>query len=426
MILKLKLKNFKAIKDEISISFIGDKRTHRLTQNLVNNNNVAIAKSIAFYGANNVGKTCIIDSFMMIKDIMLGKKLDSVSYSTNLFSNDKNISFSISFINERLEESNFTYDCEFDATLKVYLKEKLTEVFIDEHKNIKENVVFNKDAKEKKLESIDSELNKISSFLQNDIPFLYSFNDESSKILRRYKNIFMNFANSLLIVRSYNIPIRNTLDILKSDNTKEKEFINEFIKKADLNLDNINYEKEPVFKLANNKGETINEEPLKNVDLIDQIHLLSTYKGRKVPSLVFDSTGTKKFEALSSYIIDALLNNKTLIIDEIDSSLHFSLTRSIVSLFNNSLNTFSQLIFSTHDSMILSNNNLFRKEQIKFVYKDNDSSKVISLDEFTSNENNVRETSDFLKMYQKGYFCKVPDPDFIKLLIDLKSKNNDK
>ena len=76
--------------------------------------------------------------------------------------------------------------------------------------------------------------------------------------------------------------------------------------------------------------------------------------------------------------------------------------------------------------MILSNNNLFRKEQIKFVYKANDSSKVISLDEFTSNENNVRETSDFLKMYQKGYFCKVPDPDFIKLLIDLKSKNNDK
>ena len=39
---------------------------------------------------------------------------------------------------------------------------------------------------------------------------------------------------------------------------------------------------------------------------MEQIRLVSTYKGVKVPSLIFDSTGTKKIAALASYIIEGL------------------------------------------------------------------------------------------------------------------------
>ena len=37
--------------------------------------------------------------------------------------------------------------------------------------------------------------------------------------------------------------------------------------------------------------------------LLDQLKLISVYKGHPVPSMVFDSTGTKKIAALASYII---------------------------------------------------------------------------------------------------------------------------
>ena len=83
--------------------------------------------------------------------------------------------------------------------------------------------------------------------------------------------------------------------------------------------------------------------------LMDQIRLVSVYKGVEVPSLLFDSTGTKKIAALASYIIDGLEKGRILIIDELDSSIHFKLTRAIVAMFNNELNDSAQMIFTVHD-----------------------------------------------------------------------------
>lgn len=103
---------------------------------------------------------------------------------------------------------------------------------------------------------------------------------------------------------------------------------------------------------------------------MDQIRLVSTYKGIQVPSMIFDSTGTKKIAALASYVIEALEKGRILIIDELDSSLHFKLTRAIVAMFNNELNTKAQMIFTAHDISLMDCKKLFRKEQIWFVHKD--------------------------------------------------------
>ena len=69
--------------------------------------------------------------------------------------------------------------------------------------------------------------------------------------------------------------------------------------------------------------------------------------------MFYDSTGTKKISALASYIMDALRKGQTLVVDELDSSIHFKLTRAIVSLFNNELNENAQLIFTTHDVSLM-------------------------------------------------------------------------
>ena len=149
---------------------------------------------------------------------------------------------------------------------------------------------------------------------------------------------------------------------------------------------------------------------------MDQVRLVSTYKGVTVPSLLFDSTGTKKIAALASYIIEALEEERILIIDELDSSIHSTLTRSIVAMFNNALNTKAQMIFTVHDINLMDCERLFRKEQIWFVHKDNNGVYVYSLAELISKDGG-KDTTNIIEEYRKGYLGAIPEPELIKSLI---------
>lgn len=152
---------------------------------------------------------------------------------------------------------------------------------------------------------------------------------------------------------------------------------------------------------------------------IDQMRLTSIYKGVPVPSIIFDSTGTKKIAALASYIIEGLEQGRVLIVDELDNSIHFKLTRAIVAMFNNELNTDAQLIFTVHDINLMDCKKMFRKEQIWFVHKDEDRVYVYSLAEFTARQG-VRDTTDVMEKYRKGMLGALPDPGLIRSLLSIR------
>ena len=174
---------------------------------------------------------------------------------------------------------------------------------------------------------------------------------------------------------------------------------------------------ETEFEGSNDKPE---EEVLDVVEnLMDQIRLVSTYKGVRVPSLLFDSTGTKKIAALASYVIEALEQGKILVIDELDSSIHFKLTRAIVAMFNNELNESAQMIFTVHDINLMDCKRMFRKEQIWFVHKDEEGVYVYSLADFTA-EDGIRDTTDIIEKYKKGVLGALPDPELINSLLSIK------
>ncbi len=152
--------------------------------------------------------------------------------------------------------------------------------------------------------------------------------------------------------------------------------------------------------------------------LLEQLHLCSVYKGRPVPSLLFDSVGTKKMASLASFIINSLEQGRILVVDEIDSSLHFKLTRAIFSLFNNELNTKGQLICTAHDVSLLDCKRMFRKEQIWFASKDKEGVYLYSLSDFKADEDGVRGRSDLIEKYKKGLFDALPSPDLFKALMN--------
>ena len=138
-----------------------------------------------------------------------------------------------------------------------------------------------------------------------------------------------------------------------------------------------------------------------------------------MPSLLFDSTGTKKIAALASYVIEALEQGKILVIDELDSSIHFKLTRAIVAMFNNELNESAQMIFTVHDINLMDCKRMFRKEQIWFVHKDEEGVYVYSLADFTA-EDGIRDTTDIIEKYKKGVLGALPDPELSNSLLSIK------
>lgn len=93
-----------------------------------------------------------------------------------------------------------------------------------------------------------------------------------------------------------------------------------------------------------------------------------------------ESDGTQKLYSLAGPIVTSLRHNVTLIVDELDTSLHPLLLRLIVSLFQNPENDLStsQLIFSTHDAGLL-DSNILERDQFVFAEKRRGATELIPL-----------------------------------------------
>ena len=214
-----------------------------------------------------------------------------------------------------------------------------------------------------------------------------------------------------------NIPNKKTIELLKLNDNRTKKVV-EFIKNADLYLENYKYEENPRLDIEMDTDE-IDEKTLKSQNSVEQAKLVSVYKGKAVSSIQFDSVGTRKFASLASYIIESLEEGKALFIDELDSSLHFKITRAIISMFNSEINKKAQLIATLHDISLLDCKKMFRKEQIWFTDKNEEKTELYSLKEFNYADNGVRDTTDIQDRYSKGAFGAIPDPDLISSLLEV-------
>lgn len=91
-----------------------------------------------------------------------------------------------------------------------------------------------------------------------------------------------------------NIPIKHTIELMKNKNNLQNKIV-EFIKNADLYMDNFEFVDMDKIKIHKKNEGKADENALNLPDsIIDQFRLVSTYKGIPVSSMLFDSTGTKK------------------------------------------------------------------------------------------------------------------------------------
>ena len=209
----------------------------------------------------------------------------------------------------------------------------------------------------------------------------------------------------MIVLQHVDENIQSTFDILEDPLYKE-DFIR-LIRNSDTNIKDVRISKD------------INREKFSYVpkEVAEYLRLESTYEknGQKIsfPSILVDSLGTKKLIVYASYILKALKENYVLVIDELDSSWHTVLTRNIFALFNSVSNTSSQLIASSHDLLLLDDENMFRRDQIWFTYKDIESIYFYSLNDFRAE---AGKKSNALTNYLKGKYGALPYPEIGDLM----------
>ncbi|WP_026513952.1 AAA family ATPase [Butyrivibrio sp. LB2008] len=414
MIIEIRAKNCFAFDEQITFSMKADMRNKKFASNVHKENNFNVLKAVGIYGPNNAGKTCLIRCIKAIKNVLLNKTNGLMS---NIFTESDICELGITFLSAGRK---FSYDFKYDVEKEEFVYESFDEILKDQYNNEKEICWLRRDALKDEYTSADTELLAMIPVVAKNNVIFHLIDTSKFEHTDEMKKILTGFAEKIDIINMNNIPMEHTIELMKNKNKLQEKVVG-YIKNADLYMDNFEY-----VEMSNIKfnGGDVGEKPEEDVldlpeKIMDQIRLVSTYKGVPVPSMLFDSTGTKKIAAMASYVIEALEQGRILVIDELDSSIHFKLTRATVAMFNNELNTDAQMIFTVHDINLMDCKRLFRKEQIWFVDKDDNGVYVYSLADFTA-ENGVRDTSDIIEKYRKGAFAALPEPELIDTLLGIK------
>ena len=410
MITRFKFNNCFAFNKPVEMTLRADTRTKKFSSNVINvNDNLNILKSIAIYGPNNTGKTSFIKCINAFKRTLENKP---IRLSANIFTGNSISTEAVSFI---YNEKEYNYEYKFDCDKHSYVYEKMVEIVRDKNSNETEKLIFLKDTLNEKYKCPeDQKLQEVLNIASTNNILIYTVQTEKFDTLNKIKEILINLAKSIVIVTMNSIPNGKTIEILKNKDEETKKIVN-FIKNADIYLDDYRYDDKVQLEVDNKEAE---EEILKNQDLMDQMRIVSVYKGKPVPSIIFDSLGTRKIAALASYVVTSIEKGQTLVIDELDSSLHFKITRAIMSMYNSELNKNAQLIATLHDISLLDCKKMFRKEQIWFTDKNEEQTELYSLKDFSYEQSGVRgDTTDIQDRYSKGAFGAIPDPDLISTLL---------
>ena len=414
MIIEIRVKNCFVFEEQISFSMKADMRNKKFASNVHKENNFNVLKTAGIYGSNNAGKTCLIKCIKAIKRILLNQK---PSLMSNIFTDSSICELGVTFL---AFGRKFVYDFKYDVAEKEFIYESFSEILKDQYGNEKEVLWLVKDSLQGQYDCADEEAVQMMSLMAKNNLLCYLIDTNKFEHLAEMKRIIVDFAEKIDIINMNNIPMEHTIKLMKNKNQLQHKIV-EFIKNADLYMDNFEYVDMDQIKLkADDEKEKPDEKVLELPETImDQIRLVSTYKGVPVPSMLFDSTGTKKIAALAGYVIEGIEQGRILVIDELDSSIHFKLTRAIVAMFNNELNSNAQMIFTVHDINLMDCKKMFRKEQIWFIHKDDKGVYVYSLGDFTAQQG-VRDITDIMGKYKKGALGALPEPDLINSLLSIK------
>ena len=398
MLLDFSVENYKSFLGNAQFSMIPAPKQHGLDYSIlkekVGKKNVKGLCSAVIYGPNASGKTNIIGAMDVLRSIVLRGNIrnaeeqnspNKAAYNLELIPNNlidkiKPVTFRISFV-----EKGIKFDYELSVLLGLFLDDTTQRSINSEILSINDEIVFERtdivkfgDFKKVKeyistqaIDNVDTinlvanqSLSKDELFLSNGFKLLIS--QSLSKIIIDWfteKFMVIYRADAIQLIRRFSDPQKKTIYVEKT--------INEAAKVFGINSNSVAY-------VANgDDGEA------RLCSIFEDKNDKSSVKA--VLAEVFESFGTIRFVNMFPLVLRAIATGGTLVVDEFDASIHPMALMSIISIFHNDdINKkHAQLIFNTHNPIFL-NSNIFRRDEIKFVEKDDVSllSEIYSLSDF--------------------------------------------
>ena len=133
------------------------------------------------------------------------------------------------------------------------------------------------------------------------------------------------------------------------------------------------------------------------------------HEERKAIELREESMGTQKLFSMLARFLAYRDGEAIFLADDLNAYLHPKLLSAVIDLFNNNINGRSQLIFNSHD-IVNMNNRMFRRDEIWFVYRDeNYQTSIVPLSNITNYKGKqIRNDASYGKQYLEGKYGADP------------------
>lgn len=404
MVIEIRLNNFFSIMDEVILDMraanIQTKKSKELEENTFSYPKGKLLKSVAIYGANASGKSSVVKAIRAC----VGMIFNSHNHNENTMfpfapfkfgGMDKLSSFFIRFITDGVE-----YEYSFKMTQTQIVKEELYY-----YPNGRRSKVFSRDETLGPIkkdvydfrDAIARPMDVVANTSQKTL-FVSRASQMGREIAQKVFRYF--YENFILDFYNYNpILLGRLLD-------ENREQLLNVLHIADSDIVNIS-SKHELRPYTTAVLDPLSNNTILSMDDIQKTQLIITTFHKNNPDVPFDfnteeSDGTQRLFFMMLTILDIVRNNKILLVDEIERSLHVRLVEYIISLFNRS--DCAQLIYTTHNTYLLDNNKV-RKDQVYFTNKRTDgSTDLYSLYDYKD----FRDTMDIEKAYLQGRFDAIP------------------
>ena len=388
---------------------------------------------MSIYGANASGKTNIIKALFTYKHIVkstniqdlyfplyspnkLNSKYNTTIFELEIFSGSAKFKHFIEYNNEEikkealLKDDKIIYSIDKDnkiynfnaITNEQYNDEKIKNILLVECSEKIENVYLQKrvfmSVIAQKYPGLNEDIsmafrkynNNIMPFIDNNItrPTLKTVNDLNN--LDKVKDILSETSN---IIRKFDIDILKIVPNVKYIEVKDEKQRNHY---------------KSIHEMMNGNSSFDPDKGTVRDDFINSYH--KDIDGREI---IFDmerdeSKGTNVLFGLIITILIAFDSGSTILIDELDNSIHPLILAKVIEMFKSKEynKTNAQLIFTIQCADIL-DMDILRVSEVAVVNKNLKSGSTFKR---ISDFKGIRNTMDFRKMYLKGEFSGIPFP----------------
>lgn len=440
MLYRLIIGNFASFAEQIQFDMFPNIKRENFAHHVYNDEqNIPVLKGCALYGANGSGKSNFINGIQFIKQFATDFNITGnpdwiVSFfKTNRFKlpimENTPMSFLIEFGNE-YGAYIYTFEIAEDGVSEEALyksglgKVDNTLIFHRNGNSLHANTdIFTSEiikVIERQLESNPSQsvfsivgrLHLIDNIYVNDafdwiankleiievghqIPWLIDQLSHQDKMMDFVKKVFSEVG---LGIQNLSIKNESFDDWLKHADAEDKQTITRFLDvvskdPGEKNLTKMNRQ----FPLL-----TVTEED--GVRTVKELLFHQLGKNGYVGTMECEtqSVGTLRLLTLVPAIYYAIYQKKTIVIDEIDNSIHPILIKELIKLFENSESN-GQLIFTTHETALLNQQELLRPDEVWMIEKRWGVSNMYSLNDFK-----IHKTLSLENGYLDGRFGAIP------------------